>query len=308
VWADDFHHQVRRHLAGDSDGYYCDYAGTTGDLAKTVRDGWFYQGQHSAYLRKPRGDDPTGEPPRRYVVCLQNHDQVGNRALGERLHHQVDPAAWRAASALLLLLPETPLLFMGQEWGATSPFLYFTDHGQELGRLVTEGRRKEFQGFAAFSDPATRERIPDPQAESTFTRSRLDWDERQREPHAAGERLYRALLALRRQERPSRAERYGLHVEALDDGALAVHLGPRPDVARHLLMVVRLSGAGATRVPAAALGLPGGAEWRERLSTEEARFTADPRPPGLAADADGLVATFARPGALVLAADPPTLP
>jgi maltooligosyltrehalose trehalohydrolase len=302
VWADDFHHQVRRCLAGDADGYYRDYTGSIADLATTVRDGWFFQGQHSSYLGKPRGTDPTGEPPRRYVVCLQNHDQVGNRALGERLHHQVEPAAWRAASVLLLLVPETPLLFMGQEWAASTPFLYFTDHHDELGRLVTEGRREEFKGFAAFSDPAARERIPDPQAEATFARSRLDWSEPGREPHAAAERLYRALLALRREERPSGVERGALDVAALDEATLAVRLGPRPKVSPRLLLVVRLAGAGEVRVSTSALALPEGAAWRERLSTEDTRFAADPQPVRTDVGAKGFTVAFSRPGAVVFVA------
>jgi len=308
VWADDLHHQLRRHLAGDADGYYRDYRGATGDIAETLRDGWFYKGQRSSYLHKHRGSDPTGEPPRRYVVCLQNHDQVGNRALGERLHHQLDEAAFRAATALLLLAPETPLLFMGQEWAASSPFLYFTDHNAELGRLVTEGRRKEFASFAAFSDPAARARIPDPQAEATFSRSRLDWNERQREPHARVERLHRALLALRKEQQPARAERNALHVRALDGGSVALHIGPRPGVPRHLLLVVRLSGKGPARLDPAELGLPQAASWREALSTEDERFAADLCPLRMEQDAGRLVVTFARPGALVLTAEPPPFP
>jgi maltooligosyltrehalose trehalohydrolase len=301
VWADDFHHQLRRCLAGDADGYYRDYTGSIPDLATTVRDGWFFQGQHSSYLGKPRGTDPTREPPRRYVVCLQNHDQVGNRALGERLHHQVEPAAWRAASALLLLVPETPLLFMGQEWAASTPFLYFTDHHDELGRLVTEGRREEFKGFAAFSDPAARERIPDPQAEATFARSRLDWSETGKEPHAAAERLYRELLALRKEERPSGVERGALDVAALDEATLAVRLGPR--VSRQLLLVVRLAGADEVRVFPSALALSEGAAWRERLSTEDPAFATDSRPIRVDVERTSIVIAFARPGALVLTSE-----
>ena len=133
VWADDFHHQVRRMASGDRDGYFADFSGTTADLAATISRGWFYQGQHSAYRGGPRGTATTGVPPWRMIVCLQNHDQIGNRAFGERLNHQVSPARFRALSALLLVVPETPLLFMGQEWAATSPFLYFTDHHPELG-------------------------------------------------------------------------------------------------------------------------------------------------------------------------------
>ncbi len=111
----------------------------------------------------PRGTDPAGIALSKFIFFLQNHDQIGNRAFGDRLHQQIDPAAWRAASVLLLVLPETPLLFMGQEWAASSPFLFFTDHHAELGRQVTEGRRREFARFASFSDPSVREKIPDPQ-------------------------------------------------------------------------------------------------------------------------------------------------
>ena len=177
VWADDFHHKVRVALAGDNEGYYRDYTGSMSNLAGTLNQGWHFTGQYSTHLQEHRGTDPTGIPPRRFVFCIQNHDQIGNRALGERLHHQIDLAAYRAASVLLLCAPATPLLFMGQEWAATTPFLYFTDHPEELGKLVTEGRRNEFRHFSAFSDAAARERIPDPQDQATFRASRLDWSE-----------------------------------------------------------------------------------------------------------------------------------
>ena len=186
VWADDFHHKVRVALAGDNEGYYRDYTGSMPNLARTLNQGWHFTGQYSDYLQEHRGTDPTGIPPRRFVFCLQNHDQIGNRALGERLHHQIELPAYRAASVLLLCAPATPLLFMGQEWAATTPFLYFTDHPEELGRLVTEGRRNEFRHFSGLLRPGSaRERIPDPQAETTFAASRLDWSEADQEPHAS---------------------------------------------------------------------------------------------------------------------------
>ncbi len=195
VWADDFHHQVRVALAGDQDGYYIDYQGTAADLATTLQQGWFYTGQPSAFLKHPRGAPAIDVAPMRFVHCIQNHDQIGNRAIGERLHHQIDLSAYRAVSALLLLSPYTPLLFMGQEWATSSPFIYFTDHHPELGRLVTEGRRAEFASFSAFA--ATE--IPDPQAPETFWRSKLNWDERTLPAHAGVLRLYTDLLALRHQ-------------------------------------------------------------------------------------------------------------
>jgi maltooligosyltrehalose trehalohydrolase len=160
VWSDDFHHHLRRHLAGDAHGYFRCFSGQTGDIATTIRRGWFFVGRGGGECES-RGTDPSGIPLHRFVFCLQNHDQVGNRAFGDRLHHQVDLAAYRAAAALLLCAPETPLLFMGQEWAASSPFLYFTDHEPELGSKVTEGRRSEFSAFPAFADPTGHPRAAD---------------------------------------------------------------------------------------------------------------------------------------------------
>ena len=191
VWADDFHHQMRRYLTGDHDGVFQDFRGTVPDIATTIDRGWLFTGEYSAYREKDRGTDPTGIPPQRFVFCLQNHDRVGNRAGGRRLNHDVDLATYRAATVALLCSPETPMLFMGQEWAASSPFFYFTDHGEELGRLVREGRSREFRKYADFTDPARLATIPDPQAESTFLRSKPDRDERYREPHASTLRLYR---------------------------------------------------------------------------------------------------------------------
>ncbi len=184
-------------------------------------------------------------------MCLQNHDQIGNRARGERLHHQIDAAAYRAASVVLLTAPQTPLLFMGQEWAASSPFLYFTDHGEPLGRLVTEGRRREFRDFAAFADPAAAERVPDPQALATFLASRLDWSERDVEPHAATVRLYTALLAFRRTHLTAEGGLEQFAVEALDDDTLLMLRTNGAGVP--YLIVARLRGAGPVDLGASAL-------------------------------------------------------
>jgi maltooligosyltrehalose trehalohydrolase len=295
VWTDDFHHQVRRLLAGDSEGYYRDYAGTTQDLAATLGRGFFFTGQHSEHFGAPRGTDPAGLRPRQFVVALQNHDQIGNRAFGERLHHQIEAAAWRAASALLLLAPQTPLLFMGQEWAAPEPFLFFTDHGLELGRLVTEGRRREFRGFSAFTDPRTRERIPDPQDARTFEKSRLDWSALEREAHAATLRLYRTLLRLRRSEPLlSRADWKGFEALACgEDGLLLLRAAGRA----RLLVLARLRGAGALPLPAQIAGKAG---WEVVLTTEDASFAPGPAPMRLDLDRAAPSVDFARPGAVVL--------
>ena len=258
VWADDFHHQMRVALAGDQDGYFADFTGAAEDVADTIRRGWFYTGQQTRSGGTPRGTDPTGLAPTQFVVCLQNHDQVGNRAFGDRLHHGIDLAAYRAASALLLLLPQTPLIFMGQEWAASTPFLYFTDHEPGLGRLVTEGRREEFAAFAAFADPLTRVQIPDPQDPSTFSLSRLWWSERAMPPHDGVERLYRSLLDLRRRERALRdADRSPIDVFASDGDTVVLRRRP-------WIVVARLRGAGVVHTGA------GGTELV--LTTEDQTF------------------------------------
>ena len=223
VWADDFHHQVRVALTGERDGYFGDFTGAAADLALTIRQGWFYTGQQSPRTGEPRGSDPSGLSLSQFVVCLQNHDQVGNRAFGDRLNHAIELDAYRAVSALLLFLPETPLLFMGQEWAASAPFLYFTDHEPALGRLVTEGRRQEFAAFPAFSDPLTRLQIPDPQDPSTFALSRLSWGERGGGAHAGIEHWYRTLLDLRRTNPALRDGRAQVDVASPDAQTIVVH-------------------------------------------------------------------------------------
>jgi maltooligosyltrehalose trehalohydrolase len=298
VWADDFHHQVRRLAAGDRDGYYEDFTGTIEDLATTIRLGWFYRGQFSVHHGAARGTDPSGVPLHRMVVCLQNHDQIGNRPFGGRLNHQIAPALFRALSALLLFVPETPLLFMGQEWAASTRFLYFTDHHAELGRLVTTGRREEFSRFEAFADPVTRLRIPDPQASSTFEDSRLAWDERTQPLHAGVLELYRTLLRLRRTE-PALQQRERVEVAALDDATLVVMRGSGRDV---LILVVctessRRVDVGQWRA------VPPDKAWQVVFTTEESRFV-ESRDAGLTDAAinlgDGLSLTFDRPASVIL--------
>jgi maltooligosyltrehalose trehalohydrolase len=268
VWADDLHHQLRRHLAGDHEAYFSDYTGSIDDIVRTLRQGWFYEGQVSENHGTPRGTPANGLPPAAFVHCIQNHDQVGNRAMGDRLTETVPLPAYRAASALLLLSPYTPLLWMGQEWAASTPFQYFTDHPEELGKLVTEGRRREFGKFSAFADLAVREKIPDPQAPETFERSRLRWDERERMPHAGVLALYRELLRLRRAH-PAlrRRDRESFAVAALGEHALSLRRAG--DDGRALLLVVSFHGALSVDLEERDETAGG---WTLLLSTEEARF------------------------------------
>jgi maltooligosyltrehalose trehalohydrolase len=298
VWSDDFHHQVRRRVAGDSDGYFQDFTGAAADIATTARRGWFYHGQFAGYFGRPRGTEPEGIPSRRFVFFIQNHDQIGNRALGERLHHQVPPAAFRAVSTLLLVLPETPLLFMGQEWAASTPWLFFTDHNPDLGEAVREGRREEFARFAAFRDPAARERIPDPQATKTFEASRLDWSERDRTPHREVLALYRRLLFLRRTEPALEGgDKSELAVEAWSDDVILVR---RRSGGHTLLAVIRLEHPGPVDLAGHPLTQVGRTcAWEVVLTTGAPEFGGSG---GITVSAENPAVGFAEPGAVILLA------
>lgn len=193
-WSDDFHHALHTVLTGERDGYYADF-GTLADLAKAIERVFVYDGRYSAFRGRRHGRPPRGLSGHRFLGYLQNHDQIGNRAKGERSSHLMNPARLKVAAALVFTAPFIPMLFQGEEWGASSPFLYFTDHEDaELGRAVSKGRREEFATFGW--DP---EEIPDPQARETFERSRLDWSEIHRQPHAGLIEWHRSLIRLRRQ-------------------------------------------------------------------------------------------------------------
>ena len=222
VWSDDFHHALRTYLTPEREGYFSNFAGTLADVARTIEGGFLYQGQVRPSTGEARGTTVTDEPSHAFVFCTENHDQVGNRAMGERLAHLVDRERYLLASTVLLFAPETPLLFQGQEFAATTPFQFFTEHTEELGKLVTAGRRDEFKAFAAFADPAIQDRIPDPQHEDTFRRSTLSFAER--EHHNEVYELYRALLHLRRDDTVLRAQdRLATRARAVGDHVLAVH-------------------------------------------------------------------------------------
>jgi maltooligosyltrehalose trehalohydrolase len=207
-WNDDVHHCLHAALTGENDGYYQDYEGDPVRLlGRALTQGFAFQGEVSPFRDGRRRGTPSAALPLcSFVNFLQNHDQIGNRAFGDRIGALASPEAVRAALAILLLAPSPPLLFMGQEWAAGSPFLFFCDFEPNLARLVTEGRRKEFARFARFADPKQREKIPDPAAPSTFESSRLAWNEMREEGHAQWLELHRTLLRLRRKEISSRTE------------------------------------------------------------------------------------------------------
>jgi malto-oligosyltrehalose trehalohydrolase len=199
-WADDLHHGLHVAATGESAGYYADYHGDLGRLGRALAEGFAYQGDPSAFKGgEPRGEPSGHLPPTAFVGFLQNHDQVGNRAFGDRIAALAPAEAVRAVAALYLLSPAVPMLFMGEEWGSDQPFPFFCDFGPELAEAVRKGRREEFARFPEFSDPASRERIPDPTAPGTFEGARLDWAAPGREPHAGWLGWYREVLRARRE-------------------------------------------------------------------------------------------------------------
>ncbi len=166
VWVDDFHHAVHTTASREHSGYYADYDGTLEQLARTIRRGWLFEGQPAEHFGGTRGTPSEGLPAHSFVYCIQNHDQVGNRAFGRRFSHLVGAGLDRPWAALLLLLPYTPMLFMGQEFAASSRFYFFTDHTPELGKLIVEGRRQEFARFTGTDDRRQQRELPDPQSEA----------------------------------------------------------------------------------------------------------------------------------------------
>jgi maltooligosyltrehalose trehalohydrolase len=264
IWADDFHHAVHVRATGERQDYYAAYRGSLDEIAATVERGWLFDGKHTGPNGHTRGGPSHGVPATAFVYCLQNHDQVGNRAFGERLSSLIAPDAYRAWSALLLFLPYTPLLFMGQEFAARSPFLYFTDHNAELGRAVTEGRRREFEHVASGHE------VPDPQALGTFLDAKLRWAERERDHGRETLALYGELLRLRREDPVLREQtRDGLRAWAAGD----VLFVERANAAGRRLLVLNTGdwlGADASRLDLR--DHVRDALWRVLLSTDEQGF------------------------------------
>ena len=279
VWADDFHHVVRVLMTGERESYYANFEGNSAELAQTLAHGWLFRGQTQSETGEARGGDPTGLPASQFIYCISNHDQVGNRAFGERLSHSIPGAAYRAASALLCLVPQTPMIFMGQEWGASAPFQFFTDHNLELGKAITKGRRREFRSFSSFRDPKLLEKIPDPQAVQTFVNSKLRWEEMHEPEHAGLLLLYWEFLELRRTHPVFRAsERENRAVLDLGEEMVAILYG-RPGEF-HFAVIVDLTGEhDMPSLDDPRLTPGGGREWSPLLSSNEARFGGEGEAP-----------------------------
>jgi maltooligosyltrehalose trehalohydrolase len=253
-WNEDFHHAVHAALTGERQAYYCDFGGVD-QVAAVLERNFTLDGRYSAHRRRRHGMPAADVPPHRFVVFLQNHDQVGNRARGDRFAEIVPLPARRLGAALTLLAPSVPLLFMGEEYGETRPFLYFTSHAdQALVEAVRQGRREEFAAFGWTEQP------PDPQSEATFRRSRLSWDVEDDPARRHLGRLYRDLLAVRRAEPTLRAAEVQRHVLHGPPGWIAVRMESGGRAA--LLAVFNLADVETT------LGAAPPGQWRLRLSTE----------------------------------------
>ena len=281
-WSDDFHHSLHALLTKATRGYFADF-GRPADLAKAITEGFVYDGRRSAFRRKRHGTGSADRPGEQFVVCVQNHDQIANSYWGDRLGALVSPAQQKLAAALLLCAPNVPMLFMGQEWGETAPFLYFTSHTDaELARAVREGRRREYSAFVTDetatlpladegADAATVEDdFSDPQAEATFARSKLVWARAAESPHAEILRFYRDLLALRK-SMPclSNCDKNSTRVEYDEAGDwVVVERGDADGTAA--LLVCNLSGRPQT-VPLS----PGG-DWQLALWSEDEKYGGRP--------------------------------
>ncbi|HEX4765410.1 MAG TPA: malto-oligosyltrehalose trehalohydrolase [Lichenihabitans sp.] len=197
-WNDDVHHVLHVAASGEDKGYYVAYKGQTELLGRALAEGFAFQGEMMDYRGRERGEPSAALPPQAFVAFLQNHDQIGNRAFGDRITAFAPPQAVRAVSAVYLLLPQVPMLFMGEDWGTCRPFPFFCDFSGDLADAVRRGRREEFKRFPEFQDAARRERIPDPLAESTFASAKLDWDKAETGPHRETLGWFKRILGVRR--------------------------------------------------------------------------------------------------------------
>ena len=236
LWNDDFHHSAVVALTGRSEAYYTDHHGTPQELVSAAKHGYLFQGQRYAWQKNGRGTRTTGVPPAAFVNFIENHDQVANSGDGSRLHRRTTPGRHRAMTALLVLMPGTPMLFQGQEFLSSRPFLYFADHAPELAAAVQKGRAEFVAQFPSLASAQVQAALATPHDPDTFERCRLDW--RERDEHAAAWTLHRDLLKMRRDEAAYRpASRGAVDGAVLGPEALVLHFGaPGPGDERLLLV------------------------------------------------------------------------
>jgi maltooligosyltrehalose trehalohydrolase len=277
LWNDDFHHAALVALTGRSEAYYSDYRGAPQEFVSSAKYGFLYQGQRYKWQRRRRGAPTYGLAPERFVNFIENHDQVANSARGLRAHQLTSPAALRALTALLLLAPATPMLFMGQEFASSAPFLYFADHEPELAAKVLRGRAEFLAQFRSASSRETRENLPDPGDAKTFERCKLDFAER--ETHGEVYGLHRDLLRLRREDSVfSAQEPRSLDGAVLGGEAFVLRLfGHEGD--DRLLLVNLGCDLNLNPAPEPLLAPPAGKVWETLWSSEEFRYGGTGTPP-----------------------------
>jgi maltooligosyltrehalose trehalohydrolase len=274
IWNDDFHHAATVALTGRNEAYYSDYRGTPQELVAAARHGFLFQGQRHRWQGKRRGTPTRGLPPASLVSFLQNHDQVANSGRGLRIAALAAPARLRAMTALWLLMPQTPMLFQGQEFAASAPFLYFADHKPELAARVAEGRARFLAQFPSLADPAMQPCLADPGSEAAFRRCKLDAEERFRPGHAETLALHRDLVRLRREDAAFRAAQ--VDASRLDGavlGAEALLLRYFGEAGDDRLLLVNLGrDLHLYPAPEPLLAPPEGRAWRLLWSSEDPRY------------------------------------
>jgi maltooligosyltrehalose trehalohydrolase len=277
LWNDDFHHTASVALTGRSEAYYSDYRGTPQEFVSSAKYGFLYQGQRYKWQRNRRGTPTYGFAPEAFVNFIENHDQVANSARGLRTHRLTSPATLRALTALLLLAPQTPMLFMGQEFASSAPFLYFADHETELASKVLRGRAEFLAQFRSVSARETRDHLPDPGDASTFERCKLDFKER--ETHREVYELHRDLLRLRREDAVfSAQEPRALDGAVLGADAFVLRLFGRDGDDR--LLLVNLGGdLNLNPAPEPLLAPPLGKVWATLWASEDYRYGGTGTPP-----------------------------
>ena len=270
LWNDDFHHSAMVALTGHNEAYYSDHRGTPQEFISAVKRGFLYQGQYYSWQRQRRGSWTGGLKPAAFIHCLQNHDQVANFGVGQRAHTAAHPGAYRAMTALFLLSPQTPLLFQGQEFAASSPFVFFADHDAELASKIKAGRFAFLKQFPSLANPDMQARLPDPTDPRSFESCRLDLSERER--HQEAYALHRDLLSLRRNDPVINAQRPG----AVDGAVLADDLFVlrffATDGNDRLLLVNLAIDCSLTPAPEPLLASPAGLSWRLLWSSEDPRY------------------------------------
>lgn len=282
LWNDDFHHAARVTLSGRNEAFYCDYNGSPQEFISSAKWGYLYQGQRYKWQKKRRGTPALDLPPTAFVHFLQNHDQIANSARGYRAHQLTSPGELKAMTALMLLMPQTPMLFQGQEFAASSTFHYFSDHNEELSKLIVQGRAKEIAQFPSAATDAMQERLVDPSTEATFLRSKIDLSERSAPMHAEMYRLHKDLLTLRREEPTfGRVQRRGdLDGAVLGPSSFVLRYFGRPDSGG------ATGGGGADRLiivnfglditldpaPEPLLAAPPGHRWQMIFTTEDPAY------------------------------------